>query len=230
MKPEGHYKERSMSKGFIDRAHAGVALGEVLRERVPETEAIVLALPRGGVVTGFEIAQALGLPLDVLIVRKLGVPGVPELAMGAVARGVRVLNEEVIEDAHITPDQIEEVAKAELAEVERREAAYRRGRPAPELANKTVILVDDGIATGSTMLAAIRAVRAHHPQRLVVAVPVAPHDTCERLRAEVDELICLAMPEPFFAISMWYEVFPQISDAEVKDMLERAQPAGHAAT
>ena len=219
-----------MSKGFIDRAHAGTALGEVLREHVPETGAVVLALPRGGVVTGFEVARALGVPLDVLIVRKLGVPGMPELAMGAVARGVRVLNEDVIADTQIAAHQIEEVAKAELAEVDRREAAYRRGRPAPELAGQTVILVDDGIATGSTMLAAIRAVRAHKPRRLLVAVPVAPHDTCERLRPEVDELICLATPEPFFAISMWYDRFPQISDAEVKDMLERAQPAGHAAT
>jgi predicted phosphoribosyltransferase len=212
-----------MSEGFLTRASAGVALAETLRARVTEKDVLVLAVPRGGVVTGYEVARELGAQLDVLIVRKLGVPGMPELAMGAIARGVRVLNDEVIAETGVTPDQIEAVAQLEAREVERREAAYRSGRPAPDLKNKTVILVDDGLATGSTMLAAVRAVRSHTPRRLIIAIPVAPRDTCEKLRPEVDELICLARPEPFGSIGVWYNAFPQVSDDEVQDLLERAQ-------
>jgi predicted phosphoribosyltransferase len=219
-----------MSGGFIDRAAAGVALGNALLPFVPERPAIVLALPRGGVVTGYEVAHVLGVPLDVVIVRKLGTPGVPELAMGAIARGVRVLNDQVIEDAGITPEQIEEVTQKELREVERRERLYRGGRPEPELEGKTVILVDDGLATGSTMQAAVQAVRAERPDRLIVAVPVAPSEICELLRPEVDELVCLATPEPFLAIGLWYNQFPQVSDAEVQDLMEEATLTGQAAS
>ena len=217
-----------MSGGFVDRAASGIALGEALLQLVPERTAIVLALPRGGVVTGYEVARVLGVPLDVVIVRKLGTPAMPELALGAIARGVRVLNDEVIQQTGVTPDQIEAVAQAESVEVKRREALYRGGRPAPELEGKTVVLVDDGLATGSTMKAAVRAVRAHRPARLIVAVPVAPRETCERLRAEVDELVCLATPEPFLAIGVWYNEFPQVSDAAVQDLMERAERAQHA--
>jgi putative phosphoribosyl transferase len=212
-----------MSGGFVNRAAGGVALGEALLPLVPERTAVVLALPRGGVVTGCEVARMLGAPLDVVIVRKLGTPGMPELAMGAIARGVRVLNDSVIEQAGVTPGEIDAVVEAETREVERREALYRAGRPTLELEGKTVVLVDDGLATGSTMLAAVRAVRAHRPQRLIVAVPVAPRETCERLRSEVDELVCLAMPEPFIAIGTWYDEFTQVSDAEVQDLMELAE-------
>jgi putative phosphoribosyl transferase len=165
----------------------------------------------------------MGVPLDVVIVRKLGTPGMSELAMGAIARGVRVLDDDVIQHARVTPAQIEAATRTETSEVERREALYRGGRPPLALEDMTVILVDDGLATGSTMKAAVRAVRAHRPRRLIAAVPLAPRETCERLRSEVDELVCLATPEPFLAIGTWYNEFPQVSDAEVQDLMERAE-------
>lgn len=189
-------------------------------------EVIVLALPRGGVPVAYEVATALGAPLDVFLVRKLGVPGHEELAMGAVASGgVRVLNTEVVEALGISEQAIEGVAQQELRELERRERVYRGGRPPPELRDRVVILVDDGLATGSSMRAAVAAVRQQHPRRIVVAVPTAAAETCEDFRREVDEVVCLSTPEPFYAVGLWYRDFSQTSDDEVRALLERAAAA-----
>jgi putative phosphoribosyl transferase len=171
----------------------------------------------------FEVAEALKAPLDVLVVRKLGTPGQEELAMGAIASGgVRVLHDEVVRTLGISAREIEAVTVKEQKELERREQAYRGDRPFPDLHRRTLIVVDDGIATGTTMRAAIAALKGQHPSRLVVAIPVAPLSTCEELRMEVPEVICLLTPEAFYAISLWYEKFPQTSDEEVRDLLERA--------
>jgi putative phosphoribosyl transferase len=183
---------------------------------------LVLALPRGGVPVGFEVAKALHAPLDVFIVRKLGVPGQEELAMGATATGkIRVLNEEVIRGLGIPDETVEAVAAVEERELERRERLYRGDRPAADVKDKPVILIDDGLATGSTMRAAIVALKRRHPARIVVAVPVAAA-TCDELRSEVDELVCAVTPEPFFSVGQWYENFSQTSDEEVQDLLKRA--------
>jgi putative phosphoribosyl transferase len=184
---------------------------------------MVLALPRGGVPVGYEVAQALHAPLDVFLVRKLGVPGHEELAMGAVATGgVRVLNEQVVRALHIPEQVIDAVARWELEELARRERLYRGDRPPPDVHGRTVILVDDGLATGATMLAAVRALRQQHPARIVVAVPIASRDTCELLRDEVDDVICAATPDPFYAVGLWYENFEQLTDEEVRELLARA--------
>lgn len=181
---------------------------------------LVLALPRGGVVVGYEIAKALSLPLDVLVVRKLGAPYQPELAMGAIASGgIEILDDDTIADLGITQDEIAAEIAVERLELERREKRYRENQPPLEVAGKTVLLVDDGIATGSTMSAALAALRKQQPKRLVVAVAVGPTSTMERLRGEADEVVCLMTPYPFQAISLWYEDFPQTSDEEVRNLL-----------
>jgi len=208
---------------FRDRTHAGRELAIKLKHYANQPGVLVLALPRGGVVVASEAARALNAQLDVFLVRKLGVPGQWELALGAIASGgIRVLNEEVLQVLPVSDEVIENIAAAEQRELERREQAYRGGRPAPEVRGRTVILVDDGIATGSTMLAAVRALRQQQPERVVVATPVAPASACEELALEADEVVCLACPEPFYAISQWYEDFAQTSDDEVRELLERA--------
>jgi putative phosphoribosyl transferase len=209
---------------FKDRLQAGKLLAKRLRPYAGRPEAIVLALPRGGVPVGFEVAQALGVALDILIVRKLGMPGHEEYAMGAIASGgLCVLQADLDEKYGILPAQIEAVKQRELAEIERREHLYRAARPVPELHGRIVILVDDGLATGSTMLAAIQAVRQAGPAHLIVAVPVAAPETCRQLGAEVDEIICLHTPDQFFSVGMWYQDFKQTTDQEVIDLLGQAE-------
>jgi len=206
---------------FPDRAEAGRLLAaELVRHRLPAKVA-VLALPRGGVPVGWEVAKALHAPLDVVVVRKLGVPWQPELAMGAIAgSSAQVLNEELIAELRVSRQEISAAVRKERAEVERREKLYRAGRPAPNLSGRTVLLVDDGLATGSTMLVAARHVRAFNPAKTIIAVPVGSTEACDRLRREADDLICLATPHPFMAVGEWFMDFRQVSDAEVKRLLE----------
>jgi len=207
---------------FRDRVSAGRVLATALGAYRGE-DVLVLALPRGGVPVAAEVAGALGADLDLMIVRKLGVPGHGELAMGAIASGgIRVLNPDVIASLGIKDVAIEEVAKQEQKELERREHAYRGQRPRPVITGKCVILVDDGVATGATMRAAIEALRRQSPSKIVVAVPVAPPDTVSRLRGEADEVICLEAPELFMAIGQFYVEFPQLSDGAVREMLAKA--------
>jgi putative phosphoribosyl transferase len=209
---------------FRDRRHAGRALAQVLTAYANRPDVIVLALPRGGVPVAFEVAEALHSPLDVFIVRKLGVPGHEEYAMGALASGgVRVLNKNVMRILDIPDTAVETVTRSEQRELERRERLYRGDRPAPDVHGRTVILVDDGLATGSTMLAAVKALHTQHPGRIVVAVPTASAETCEDLRSEADEVICATTPEPFRAVGLWYEDFSQTSDEEVRELLARAR-------
>lgn len=218
---------RVSSTRFPNREEAGRQLGEALRRHAAASGTIVLGLPRGGVVTAHCVATALELPLDVLVVRKLGTPGQEELAMGAVGPGgVRVLNEDVLRMIHLPQEQIDAVAEREQREVRRREQIFRGSRPPLELNDRTVILVDDGLATGSTMAAAIKWVRSQKPARIVLAVPVAPAETCEHLAEQVDELVCLATPEPFYAVGQWYDDFDQVSDAEVVALLEGGSAPG----
>ncbi|MEL7937476.1 phosphoribosyltransferase [Pseudomonas delhiensis] len=208
---------------FVDRADAGRALARLLQARRGDPEVIVLALPRGGVPVGYEVANELDVALDLLIVRKLGVPSYPELAMGAIASGgVRVLNEDVLRTYGVDARALEAVERRESAELHRRERAYRGQRPVPQLRGRQVILVDDGLATGATMLSAVRAVRRQAPAGIVVAVPVAPAEVLAELRDEVDEVVCPFTPEPFSAIGRWYLDFSQTSDTEVVDLLQRA--------
>ncbi len=212
---------------FRDREDAGRQLAEKLRHYAGRRDVVVLALPRGGVPVAFAVAQALGAPMDVFAVRKLGVPWHPELAMGAIATGgIRVLNDDVIRTMHIPRDAIDEVAEDEKQELERREAAYRDGWSRPDIRGKVVILVDDGLATGSTMRAAAQAVRRLEPARVVVAVPVGAPDTCEAMKADADEVVCVEMPEPLFGVGAWYEDFSQTSDEEVRELLGRAYAEG----
>jgi predicted phosphoribosyltransferase len=219
--------EGTMEERFRDRHDAGRRLAAALGSYAGREDVLVLALPRGGVPVGYEVARALGAPLDVMQVRKLGVPGHEELAMGAIASGgVRILSEGVVQALSIPERVIATVAAAEEQELDRRERIYREGRPFPEVRGRTVILVDDGLATGSTMRAAAAALRAHGAGRLVAAVPVAPKETCDALRDLVDDVICAVMPEPFLAVGEWYEDFTQTSDAEVQDLLRRAAGAG----
>jgi erythromycin esterase-like protein/predicted phosphoribosyltransferase len=208
---------------FRDRRDAGRALAELLRHHEGRDDVVVLALPRGGVPVGYEVATALGAPLDVFIVRKLGVPGHEELAMGAIASGgVVVLNDDVVRGMEIPSQVIEQVAREEGQELERRERAYREDRPLPDIAGKVVVLVDDGLATGSSMRAAILALRRLGPARIVVAVPAAPESTCQELAAEVDEVVCATTPSPFFAVGRQYWDFTQITDDEVRELLRAA--------
>jgi predicted phosphoribosyltransferase len=209
---------------FRDRAHAGRCLGSLLSNYSGRDDVVVLALPRGGVPVGLEIARTLRAPLEVYVVRKLGVPGHEELAFGALASGgVRVLNQDVVQRLGLTPDLIDAVSERERGELERRERLYRGERPPIALVGKTAILVDDGLATGASMRAAIAAVRAQRPARIVVAVPTAAAETCALVRAEVDELVSPLTPANFQAVSLWYDYFEQLTDAEVRELLERAE-------
>jgi predicted phosphoribosyltransferase len=209
---------------FRNRNEAGRLLAEKLTAYANRPGVLVLALPRGGVPVAYEVAHALGAPLDVFLVRKLGVPGYEELGMGAIATGgVRVLNDQIVRGLGIPDYVIDAVAAQEQQELERRERLYRGGRAPADVRGRTVILVDDGLATGATMRAAIMAVRQLQPARIVVAIPTASPETCEELRAEVDELICAITPEPFLAVGHWYEDFSQTTDDEVRDLLARQQ-------
>jgi len=213
-----------MPEQFLNRREGGRVLASYLTQYRGRDDVIVLALPRGGVPVGFEAAQRLGAPLDVFLVRKLGVPGHEELAMGAIASGgVRVLNEQVVRTLRISPRDIDEVAQLEQAELERREREYRGNRALPDLRGKVGILVDDGLATGATMRAAAEALRRLGPAKVVVAVPAAAPETCEEFRQEVDEIICAQTPDPFYAVGVWYVDFSPTSDQEVRDLLARAQ-------
>ena len=208
---------------FPDRTEAGRLLAARLEKYAGKPDMIVLALPRGGVPVAYEVARALHAPMDVFVVRKLGIPGQEELAMGAVATGgVRVLNDQVVRGLGIPDYVIDAVVDWETEELKRRERVYRGDRPPPGVRGRTVILVDDGLATGSTMLAAVRALRQQGPARIVVAVPVASPDTCELLKAHVDEVVCAATPEPFYAVGLWYRDFSQTTDEEVRELLQRA--------
>jgi putative phosphoribosyl transferase len=212
---------------FRDRYDAGETLAERLPEFRGRPDVMVLALPRGGVPVGYVVARELGVPLDVFVVRKLGTPGQPELAMGAIASaGVRVLNRDVVEGLGIPDWTIEEVTQQEQGELERRERQYRGERPPLEVRGKTVILVDDGLATGSTMRAAAAALRKAGAARIVVAVPVASRATCDQLREEGYDVICATTPEPFFAVGQWYKDFNQTTDEEVRELLDRAVVSG----
>lgn len=209
---------------YQNRVEAGRYLATLLKKYAHRPDVIVLALPRGGVPVGYEVAKALHVPLDVFIVRKLGVPGHEELAMGAIATGgVQVLNHEVVDSLRIPPRVIEMVAAKEDQELKRREHLYRDDRPLPDVKGKTVILVDDGLATGSTMQAAIKALKQEHPAHIVVATPVAAPQTCEELGQQVYEIICAQTPEPFYGVGFWYEDFSQTDDQEVHDLLAQAQ-------
>lgn len=216
-----------MQRAFANRDEAGRRLGEALRCRAAEQQPLVLGLPRGGVPVAAAVAAALAAPLDVLVVRKVGVPGQPELAMGAVAAGgIEARNAEVLGQLPDAARQFESVAAHERAEVVRRERAYRGSRPPLALAGRTVVLVDDGIATGSTMQAAARACRAGGAQRIVVAVPVAAPESLAALRPLADEIVCLMQPAAFVAVGRWYDSFPQLEDADVRRCLAAAEPAG----
>jgi putative phosphoribosyl transferase len=215
---------------FIDRRNAGRELASRLAKYAGRDDVVVLALPRGGVPVAYEVASALGVPMDVFLVRKLGTPGHRELAMGAIASGgVRVVNEDVVHWYGISDSAIERIAREEQEELERRERAYRGDRPAPDLTNRILILIDDGLATGSTMRAAAQAVRARRPARVVIAVPVGAPQTCAELAAVADEVICARMPEPFSAVGQWYLNFDQTDDDEVRELLQKsiAIPQAH---
>ncbi|WP_414752545.1 phosphoribosyltransferase [Anabaena sp. CCY 9910] len=216
---------------FKDRTVAGQVLAKKLADYANRSNVLVLALPRGGVPVGFEVARALNAPLDVLVVRKLGVPHNEELAMGALAKlpgtgfasgGVRILNQSIVNDIQISDEVIARVAVQEERELERRESMYRGDRPFPNLKGQTVILVDDGLATGATMWAAIIAVRQQQPKEIVIAVPVAAPETCDEMQSKVEKIVCANTPSPFYSVGMWYEKFPQTTDDEVRELLNKA--------
>src|SRR5882724_12925463 len=216
-----------MEGAFANREEAGRLLAEKLEKYAGRTDVVVLGLPRGGVPVAYEVAQRLGVSLDVFVVRKLGVPGFEELAVGAIASGgVRVLNEDVARALPNADEIIESVTAKETAELQRREQSYRDGRPAPELRDKTIILIDDGLATGATMRAAVKALRQRGVAKIVVAVPVGPPDTCREFEDEADEVVCASEPEFFQAVGQYYEDFSQTSDDEVRDLLARAAQRG----
>ncbi|MDT8404735.1 phosphoribosyltransferase [Sulfuriflexus sp.] len=203
-----------------NRQLAGQALAQELASRIDREDLLILALPRGGVPVAYELAVKFDVPLDLMLVRKLGTPGYVELAMGAIASGgVRVLNEDIVSSLGITSEVIDKVSREEEKELARREQVYRGKRPRPKIENQQVLLVDDGIATGATMRAAIAALRQQKPRRIIIAVPVAPPDTIRLLRNEADEVVCLATPEPFMAIGNWYADFNQVTDEEVRQLL-----------
>jgi predicted phosphoribosyltransferase len=209
---------------FKDRVDAGRKLAKELSKYANRSDVLILALPRGGVPVAFEVAKELNVKMDVFIVRKLGVPGNEELAMGAIASdNIRVLNEDVVRSFQIPDRVIDMVAENELRELERREYTYRGDRPKPEISGSTVILIDDGLATGATMRAAAAALKTKDPAKIVVAVPTAARDTCEFFGREVDEVICVATPEPFYGVGAWYEDFSQTTDKEVCELLDKAR-------
>jgi putative phosphoribosyl transferase len=213
--------ERIAAPLFRDRAEAGRHLAERLRG-VVSNSAIVLGLPRGGVPAAFEVARALHLELDIFLVRKLGLPGQEQLAVGAIASGgIRVLNRDLIYQLSIPPDIVNRIAEREHTELERSERACRGDRPPASVHDREVVLVDDGLATGATMRVAIKALKMEHAARIIVAIPLAPTDTCKALRLEVDLVVCLASPEPFVAVGCWYEDFSQTTDADVRSLLEQ---------
>jgi predicted phosphoribosyltransferase len=216
---------------FKDRREAGVELAAKLHHYAGRHDVVVLALPRGGVPVASEVAEALDAPLDIFLVRKLGLPSHPELAMGAIASGgVRVLNDDVVRWYGVSDDVIDAVAQAEEVELERREREYRRGWPLSELRGRTVILVDDGLATGSTMKAAVEAARQHAPARVVVAVPVGAPSTCEEVADITDETVCARTPQPFSAVGQWYRDFSQTTDEEVRELLDKSHERVRRAT
>src|SRR3989475_7100396 len=209
---------------YRNRSDAGKHLAARLAKYANRDDVLVLALPRGGVPVGFEVAKQLRAPMDIFLVRKLGVPGHEELAMGAISTGgVQVLNDDVVDYLRIPGEVIDAVAADELRELERRERAYRGDRPEPDVQGKTVILIDDGLATGSTMRAAAAALRQKNPARIIVAVPVSASQTCDEYRMGVDEIICAKTPEPFHGVGLWYEDFTQTTDDEVRELLETLQ-------
>ncbi len=210
---------------YHDRRHAGVELAARLGRFKGRNDVVVLALPRGGVPVAYEVARALAVPLDVFVVRKLGMPGHRELAMGAIASGgVRVLNEDVVRGYKVSESAIEHIAREEQAELERREYEYRGGRTLVELRDRIVLLIDDGLATGATMKAAVQAIRAHAPSRVVVAVPVGSPETCREFAAIADEIVCARAPAYFAAVGQWYRDFSQTTDEEVRDLLHTTSP------
>lgn len=208
---------------FKDRRQAGRILARKLSAYAGQTDVIILALPRGGVPVAYEVAIVLNAPLDIFLVRKLGLPGREELAIGAIASGgIRVLNEDIIRALSIPEEVINIVAKRELEELQRREQRYRGNRPAPDVRDRQVILIDDGLATGASMRAAVVGVRAQHPSRIVIAVPAAAPEACNAFLYEVDEMVCGMTPEPFYGLSRWYENFSQTTDEEVRMFLDEA--------
>jgi putative phosphoribosyl transferase len=208
---------------FKDRRDAGRTLAQKLTPYAGQPDLLILALPRGGVPVAYEVARALNAPLDIFLVRKLGLPGREELAIGAIATGgVRVLNRDIIRTLSIPDEVINFVARREIQELQRREQLYRGDRPALEVRDRTIIIIDDGLATGASMRAAVAGLRAHHPARIVVAVPIAAENVCEAFRTEVDEIICAITPEPFYGVGRWYENFSQITDQEVRILLVKA--------
>jgi predicted phosphoribosyltransferase len=214
---------RAIRLPFRDRTEAGRLLAaELLRRRIP-SDSVILALPRGGVPVGAEVAEALHVPLDIVPVRKLGVPWHPELAMGAMAGETCVFDRQLIDALNIPSEDVDSVVKREARELARREILYRGGQPLPNLSGKAIVLVDDGIATGLTMVAAIRHAGTGGSGRVIVAVPVASPDACRRLQREVDDLICLATPEPFSSVGEWYVDFRQVTDEEVQSTLKRCR-------
>lgn len=207
-----------------DRREGGRVLARKLKSFASRPDVVVLALPRGGVPVGYEVAAALHAPLGVFLVRKLGMPGYPELAVGALASGgLRIVDEELLRRYHIPLAEIDRITEREAAELERRERAYLGGRAPLAVRDRTVLLVDDGLATGSSMRVAVHALRGGGPTRIVVAVPVAPPDSCEALRAVADAVVCAMTPEPFEAVGRWYANFDQTTDEEVRELLERAE-------
>lgn len=211
---------------YSDRREAGKVLASKLMKYKDRADVLILALPRGGVPVAYEVAKSLNVPLDIFLVRKLGVPGHEEFAMGAIATGgIRVLNDDAVEYLNIPESVIDAIAAEELSELRRRERAYRGDRPEPDVQGKTVILVDDGLATGSTIRAAAQALRQQGPEKTVVAVPVSAPQTCDEYRIGVDEIVCAVTPEPFLGVGRWYDDFSQTSDEEVHDLLERARAA-----
>jgi putative phosphoribosyl transferase len=213
-----------MRDRFKDRGDAGRALAQRLEKYADHPDVRLLALPRGGVPVAYEIALKLRAPMDLFLVRKLGAPGHEEFAIGAMASGgIRYINDETVQALRLSSQQVDRVVAKEQAELERREQAYGKTGVEPDIRNRIVILIDDGLATGSTMRAAAAAVKAQGPARTIVAVPVAPESTCRQLELEVDEMICLWTPEPFYAVGEWYESFTQTSDEEVRDLLEKSR-------
>jgi len=211
---------------FKNRSQAGRQLAEKLRQYANDPDTIVLGLPRGGVVVAYEVAEVLGLPLDIFLVRKLGVPGYEELAMGAIASGgVRVMNDDVVQRINISQSAIEEAVRKETKELERREEAYRNNRPRLDVKDKTILLVDDGLATGATMRAAVAALQKQKPKELIIAVPTASPETCDEFRADVDDIICAITPTPFYAVGAWYDDFAQTTDDEVQELLRASLKA-----